>query len=459
MPMKRIDLKRFNVLASHSRSPAAAYMSKELDWFSNEEETLLATLLLDTVDGDYVAIILGRDEADRFRCIDTKVCIPNPEEAQAWIERAILWHGRDGQAVFAQGDVPGKHKPLDLFTPIVLPEKLHPSFARLCQSKAFAPARRQIAEIMPHYMDVDGNFVEQFQTTGFDARLWELYLHTYLVEEQLFIDREHDRPDFVVTKYGETVAIEATIVGRRKDRPASFFMTDLNLPQDAAEALRRQEHEMPIRFGSPLFSKLQKRYWELDHVKDRPLVFAIADFHDDQSMVWTSTALINYLYGVKHDFHFDENRQLVIDPQKIDRHKLGEKEIPSGFFFQPGAENVSAVLFSASGTISKFNRMGRQGGFLAPGVIMIRLGMCHDHNPAAHLPKPFRYFVDEKSQETWAEGLSMFHNPNALHPVPEDLFPSIAHHRFKDDLIISALPKFHPYGSFTVSIALTGGST
>lgn len=447
--MKRIDLKLFNALAAHSRSPAAAFMSKELDWFSNDEETIIATLMLDITDNDYVGVILGRDEGGRFRCIDVESSIPTFEEAAAWISRSMAWHGRDSQKVFPQGD---KRKVLDLFTPIVSIQKMHPSFAKLCQNKAFAPARRQITEIMPHYIDVDGNFVEQFQTSGFDARLWELYLYSYLVEEQLFLDRKHDRPDFIVTKYGKSVAIEATIVGRRADKPVSYFKTALSLPDDEDEVKRRHENEIPIRFGSPLYSKLQKRYWELDHVKGLPLVLAIADFHDDQSMTWTSNALINYLYGVKHDFHFDESGQLVITPLKIEKHKIGEKEIPSGFFFQNDAENISAVLFSASGTISKFNRMGRQAGFKVPGLVMMRVGTHHDHEPNAHLPKPFKYIVDENSDETWGEGVSMFHNPNALHPVPQELFPSIAHHTFKDGQIHSVLPEFHPYSSFTVNL-------
>lgn len=452
MTVQRIDIKRFNALVAHSRSPAAAYISKELEWFSNKSETLLATLMLDTVDDDYVGIILGRDEVGRFRCIDVESSIPTQAEAASWIERAMNWHGRDGKRTFPQGPEKEKYKPLNLFAPVVPPEKLHPSFAKLCQSRAFAPARRQIAEIMPHYIDVDGNFVEQFQTTGFDARLWELYLHSYLVEEQLFMEREHDRPDFLVKKYGQSVAIEATIVGRRKDKPVSYFKSDTSLPDDHEEVLRKQEHEIPIRFGSPLFSKLQKRYWDLDHIKGLPLVFAIADFHDDQSMLWTSTALINYLYGVRHDFYFDEHGQLVITAQKIEKHTVGAKEIPSGFFFQPEAENVSAVMFSASGTISKFNRLGRQAGFKAPGVVMVRTGTYHDHDPNAHLPKPFKYIVDETSQETWAEGLSMFHNPRALHPVPEELFPTIAHHHFRDDQIFSTVPEFHPYASITMNM-------
>ena len=186
-----------------------------------------------------------------------------------------------------------------------------------------------------------------------------------------------------------------------------------------------------------------------------PIVFAIADYHDDQSMLWSSTALINYLYGVRHDHHFDEKGQLIIEPITIETHKIDEKEIPSGYFFQPDSEHISAILFSASGTISKFNRLGRQAGFVSPNVKMYRMGTYHDHNPNASLPKLFRYEVNEECEETWGEGLSMFHNPNAINPVPEELFPSIAHHKFENGLIVSMLPEFHPYASHTLNIKLT----
>jgi hypothetical protein len=191
-------------------------------------------------------------------------------------------------------------------------------------------------------------------------------------------------------------------------------------------------------------------------VKGVPLVFAIADFHDDRSMMWTSTGLMDYLYGVRHEHHHDEHGNLVITPQKIEVHQAGSKTIPSGYFFQADAENVSAVLFSASGTISKFNRIGRQAGFKHPNTTMIRIGVRHDPDPNACLPKWFRYEVNETCSETWAEGLSMFHNPNAKYPIPSELFPSIAHHRLRGSQIVSELPAFHPYNSFTWIFTVRG---
>ncbi|TNF09577.1 MAG: glycosaminoglycan attachment protein [Gammaproteobacteria bacterium] len=442
---------RFNALAAHSRSPAAAYVSKELGWFANDDESVIGVLLLDTVDDDFVAVVMARDEHGAYRAIDVESSIKSEKEALEWLHGAMKWHTGTGKKVFPQG---GAGQGIDLFTPVVPVAKQHPYFTRLANEESFLPAKNIINEMMPHFVDIDGNFVEQFQSTGFDSRLWELYINSYLVEEQLFIDRSKNAPDFLITKYGETVAIEAVVVGRKKDNPVSLFRGPSG-PNSLDEIREQHKHAMPLRFGSPLYSKLTKKYWELPHVVGNPLVFAIADFHDDQSMLWSSTALETYLYGVRHEHHY-ENGQLVIDPIKIDKHiKPDGTEISSGFFFQPDAEYVSAILFSASGTISKFNRLGRQAGFGSPNVRMFRIGTCYDHDPNASVPRIFKYEVTENSQETWGEGISMFHNPNAIHPVPIELFPSIAHHRFENDQIVSILPEFHPFASQTMHIRLT----
>lgn len=445
--IKTLDEKRFNALAAYTRSPAAAYMSKELAWFSNEGETILGILLLDTIDKDYVSIVLGLDDVGRFRAFEVE-SFPDQESAINWLHNTIKWHTLNSVPVLSLGD---KTKALDLFTPIVPPERQHVYFRSLTRDAAFLPAREMIKRMMPYYVDIDGNFVEQFQSAGFDSRVWELCLYGYLTEEELFLKREYNAPDFMVMKYGETVAIEAVIVGRKPENPPRYLRT-MPISKTPDEVMAEHENAMPIKFGSPLHTKLQKKYWELPHVAGNPIVFAIADFHDDQSMLWSSTALINYLYGYRHDFYYDDEGRLMIEPKKIESHKVGDKEIPSGFFFQPGTEQISAILFSASGTISKFNRLGRQAGFKDPSILMLRVGTCHDHDPNAAVPKAFRYVVDEKSKETWGEGFSMFHNPNAVHPVPEHLFPSIGHHHIKNGLVVSTLSKFHPYASMTYNL-------
>lgn len=189
----------------------------------------------------------------------------------------------------------------------------------------------------------------------------ELYLYAALLELGLFANKEHEAPDFEVHDGRSKVFIEAVIVGHCQIHPPldppMNGMPRMRSPEEIKELLKTR---VPIRFGSALYSKLNRKtkYWDLEHVKGNPLVFAVADFHEDQSMTWTSPALFEYLYGVTHEFAFDDNGQLIITPLTIETHEHQGKVIPSGYFFQPGAENVSAVLFSSSGTISKFDRMG-----------------------------------------------------------------------------------------------------
>lgn len=319
-----------------------------------------------------------------------------------------------------------------------------------------------MSEMMRHFVDVDGNFVQQFQTAAFDSRIWELYLYAALLELGLYVGKKHEAPDFEVRRGGRKAFIEAVIVGPSpKDPPLDIGQDgrpNLRSPEEIQELIKTR---MPIRFGSALYSKLSRKtpYWELDHVKGHPLIFAVADFHENQSMTWTSPALLEYLYGVTHDFVFDEAGDLVITPLKLETHEYQGKIIPSGYFFQPGAENVSAVLFSSSGTISKFSRMGRLAGFGLPNQRIYRTGVRHRHDENAALPIPFFFEVKQGVvTETWAEGLSMFHNPRAKHKVAPDMFPGIAHHVFEGGKVKSLLPEFHPYSSFTWNMMLTGES-
>jgi len=86
-------------------------------------------------------------------------------------------------------------------------------------------------------------------------------------------------------------------------------------------------------------------------------------------------------------------------------------------------------------------------GYRPEGFGMIRAGACYNHEPHATEPLRFMYVVGDPSApvETWAEGLSMFHNPRALVPLPRELFPGIAHH-WPDDQnrMRSVVPTFPP---------------
>ena len=83
---------------------------------------------------------------------------------------------------------------------------------------------------------------------------------------------------------------------------------------------------------------------------------------------------------------------------------------------------------------------------------MVREGTCFNHDPNAEQPKHFRHVVNEPGYcECWAEGLEVFHNPNALYTLPEEVLPGAAHiYLQKDGQVIARIPDWHPLGSITL---------
>ena len=113
-------------------------------------------------------------------------------------------------------------------------------------------------------------------------------------------------------------------------------------------------------------------------------------------------------------------------PRRLEEHRWGGKVVFTGFFNLPGGEHVSAVLFNGSGALSKFNRMG---GLRRRQCVLIRQGTAIDPDPNASEGAPYLHFVTEGYPETWIEGMDVYHNPHALHPLDSALLPGAAHHK------------------------------
>jgi hypothetical protein len=437
--ISRISQLRFEALVSYTRHPIAAALGEEVAWYRDDDENLLGVVVRDRTDGDYMANVLGRDESRRFRAIETLGAYETRSAAKRAALEAIEGHVRSATSVFPQG---GERQGVDLFDPVVPISRLNPNFRAITEQRGYSPALEIMKEMANHFVDPDGNFVQQFQTEGFDARIWEMYLFAVLNENGLVLDRSHHAPDFVATRGTDVVCLEAVIAAATMGGPAPPTR-----PEDIEPYLAEY---MPIKFGSPLFSKLGKKYWNLPHVAGRPLVFAIHDFHDLGSMTWTGSALPRYLYGMRQSWRRDPEGNLVISSDPIASHKHGSKEIPSGYFLQPDSEHVSAVFFGNSGTIAKFNRMGHLAGFGSRRLVIRRKGTYHDHDPRAAEPRQFEALVGSPGySETWSEGASVYHNPHALVPLDPSILPGVAHHFLRGGQLVSDLPDFHPYGSLT----------
>ena len=462
---KSLTRRQFQDFPHAPRPTMYGYLVEEYEWYADDTESTLGVLFRGKQDGDWAYAILQPDAESVFSWAAGGHSFALKEVARQNllddIERVALDFGATGVPQ-VMPNLARAIRHVDPFIPIVPRSKLNPLFQLVATAEERSPARGMIKEVFRYYTDKDGNFVEQFQTTGFDARIWELYLHAYLTDCEFQL-LPTVSPDFLVSKSGEQVAIEAVTANQTQglgtgDLRSAYSSTrllappfDQTLPQLDGALDYKQEDFVPIKLGSALYSKLQKKYWESPTAKDLPIILAIETFHDEASLYYTSSPLATYLYSTRHTYFWNSEGNLVIVPQEVVEHTFAGKTIPSGFFDLPEAEHISAVLFSNSGTVSKFNRMGQQGPFYSPGITLSRFGECVNPDPNAVRPAPFHYQVGEPEwMEWWGQGLEMFHNPNALYPVDPELFPDIAHHRFEDGLVFTEGPSFQPFNSITV---------
>ena len=434
-----INKKLFDIYLLFTREPFVQYFSEELEFYSNGNGGLLGLISLDITDQDYYGCILSRDKSKQYRAELVTASVETIEEVRQWIDdkmssNSIVFHDN-------------KHEYFDLFQNLNNEDNQHPNFKLLSSSIALSMAKETIKEVSYHYKDIDGNFIDQFQSiNGFDSRVWELFLFCFFREQFFSFKRNYNAPDYMVEKFNEEIAVEAVIVSRKTELESKA--------KNDKEIQEKLKNDVPLLFGNALFDKMKKKYWEKAHVKGKPFVIAIADFHDTMSMTWTFNSLSDYLYGYKYEHSFNEGGELIVKPIKIgDYTKPNGTKIPSGFFFQPNSENVSAIIFSSCGTLSKFNRMGKQAELGSDIPILIRTGTFYNHTPNADKPNFVTYKVDKESKETWSEGTVVYHNPNAKIPLNPAFFDDkVAQCFFRDKLIHSKMPKYFPYNSFTQNL-------
>ena len=434
---------RFDALAGYTRQPFILLLTEEVEWHATSDERVLGVVTRDRIDHDFGWVALGRDERLRFRAVAVNASLPRQDAARQQLFQRMRGLATEPDTKFHQGDADGA--PVDLLTPMVPDHRFHSTFHMLTSEERYSPARELIAAMMRFHEDADGNFVEQFQTTGFDPRLWELYLFATFNELGYGRDPTVARPDFLLTGFLGRLAVEAATAN-----PPGTGATPPPNPTTPDEFTTYLYDYVPIKIARALRRKLNKKtpYWQADELRDVPFLLAIQDFHGPGSMCMVVPAATEYVFGVRHSM-VDRQREI----ERIGEHSFGRSSEVSGFFFLPGAENVSAVIVNPQGTITKFNRMGYLAGFGNRHVRMFRTGMQRGElDNDRPMPRQFAHTVHAPDySETWVEGMVVLHNPRARIPLDPALIPG-ANHEFlqEDGRIFSLLPDFHPYFSQTV---------
>lgn len=394
---------------------------EEISWWADERRQAVGLITLDPRLLDFGCLALRRDVDHRFRVIPDA----NRYDSPAAALEALEAHMRPGQPPEPRpSGEPARRNLFRVAEGAVLNEK----FQMLCSSTHHFAALHTIAEVYFALDRPDENFVGDFQTEGFDARLWELYLFAAFREQGIEVRQDLVSPDFRLDHLGLTVLVEA-VTANPEQRMRPLFEPPAPAPADRLERTLGAPAE---RFAKSLRSKMDKRYWERPQAIGKPLILAIADFHQSGSMTWSSQSLQSYLYGRKTLSEVrDGEKRAWSEPVERLQGSLG---LPAGFFKQPDSEHISAVIGCNAATLGKFNRMGHLAGWKVPGLRMERSGILFCHSGNRLEPTEFCLDIDDPAYEQlwpygelWCLELEVYHNPNALHPIPRPFFPGATH--------------------------------
>jgi hypothetical protein len=323
-----------------------------------------------------------------------------------------------------------------------------PNFWTIAKPPAYKGTRQLINEVFNSWDGFDNHFVQEFRTTNFNSRLWEIYLYATFKSLGYNVRAcPEGRPDFKLFKDGVTVFVEAVTsnpVGNTPKLIPSVF------ENESLEATM-------IKLRSTLTTKVAKEYWELPWVHGYPLVLAICPFHSSEALNIVDFDMINYLYGVKLVELLDEDGINRFDEYKYDKIRVGEK-LFSPFFELPRASNISGILFSNTGTIGKFSRLAFQrgydndrvhsfyysGSYADPRVDGLGIGQFSIELQN----KEPREFTDE-----WQFGATVFLNHNAKISFPEGFFGGMTQRKYThEDGLLRIMAPFHPYNAKNLKV-------
>jgi len=459
---KPLSQSRFNLLAIGTRRSLVPYLYEEVAYWADLEERVIGLIVRDIQDDDYYWSLLVRDRNGRFRSADFDASLSSAHFATVALrERIAKAVTEDDLAELGtQGDETNQATDLLAIPQGTKPEDLHPNFKLLMETPGRAPARAVFKELGPWLAPSDPHFVKEFQTKQFDQRLWELYL--WAVFRELGYDvTQPEAPDFHIGSPRGEFTVEATTCAPS----TGGVLADHPDPKTTEQMKAFLNDYMPMKFGSALTAKLKKKsargesYWERGPGAGKPFVLAIADFHkpggdgDMGSMTYTQEALWLYLYGHCVEWEFIDG-SLSIRSVKASDHVYKTKTVETGFFDLESTENISAVVFSNAGTLSKFDRMGVDAGFAPDDHRYIRTGFRLNPDPNAVIGTPFGEEVEADNGERWSDELQVFHNPRAKFPLPLEAFSGTTQHQFVDGQLVSYSTGTPVLSSQTIIMAL-----
>lgn len=347
---------------------------------------------------------------------------------------------------------------MDLFTPRVNDEQLHPYFKRLTQENCYQDVLTTIqgwTNGLANRKKEADKFIKEFQIS-FNSSLWELYLNKAFQDLGFKIDYSKESPDFnLIHSSGRIVNVEAVTSNNKLTNSKDYYTKEayqetINTKNDDGSRDAILKLLGKIKDKKDLFiGKDNKKfpYSKLEHVKDNPFVIALAPFDNHLSYTQNNTLINQVLYGV-----LPQTMEQINDTssKKITNivNKNGKK-IDLGIFTNDSYREISAIIFSTTGTFGKaisqskisnttirstrfriedLNSYIATFGVEGFGFKEIKLSKTHTVMTTRMPMDDFVFgsdvhFCDSSEHyESHLDGLHIYYNPYADVPLDEDLF-------------------------------------
>jgi len=312
--------------------------------------------------------------------------------------------------------------PMDLFKAIVDESKLHPHFNRLIKPGR-EPDRSVFATWAEGFPDRDGKMVQEFQIS-FNSAFWEIYLHAVFRDYGFEFDWSHAAPDFQVSRAGHAFLVEATTANAAQGKPNEWdFQVSFETLQDLTIDIGALNREAMVRLANAIHSKSRKyhdSYSKLPHVARKPFVLAVAPFEQPRFNHQYNRPIMSVLYD-----HYVDEPAYTRNPRAFPsgppiRHlgfvtKDNGADIELGLFNDDRMRHISAVLFSCTATWGKVSALSPQTPEHQT-IVSSTWGGDSDGRPVVRVTRA------DDSGETLPDGLQIYHNPFALHPLDLAVF-------------------------------------
>lgn len=308
---------------------------------------------------------------------------------------------------------------LDLFTPLVDETKLHPNFVRMLHKTA-GPERDVLAGWAEGFVDRDGKFVREFQTT-FNGSFWEIYLHAAFRELGMKPDYSHAAPDFVLDGPPLRFCAEAVTSNNPEGHRPEWDGTIETL-QGGEINYEEIVSFSTVRLSNALTAKLvryRERYSKLAHGSDRPFVVCLAPFEQPLFWVQCDQALRRVLYQFDQPLYVRDWKSG--EPVFVGEIAIGGStkpsgaNVPFGMFLDDRAKEISAVIFSSTATYGKLRALSV--GSSDTAVFQARRYNDHEFGKPTDIVAVKRDYT-----ESLLDGLNIYLNPFATTPLDPTAF-------------------------------------